>query len=131
MIRLAKTLPIPGTFFRAVVSAEFNSTTVPNGHFSTFGYEGKWRFDSLRMRLGFRSEGTLFSFEWNLFSFRVGFGGFPFGVIGREVSCFILSVTRSSGRTFVREKSVKIIAIYAIAIKERSRVRACLSPLEK
>ena len=86
MIRLAKTLPIPGTFFRAVVSAEFNSTTVPNGHFSTFGYEGKWRFDSLRMRLGFRSEGTLFSFEWNLFSFRVGFGGFPFGVIGRPRS---------------------------------------------
>ena len=32
MIRLAKTLPIPGTILRAVVSAEFNSTTVPCGH---------------------------------------------------------------------------------------------------
>lgn len=67
MIRLAKTLPIPGTFLRTVVSAEFSSTIVPRGHFSTLGYEGEWGFDSFRMRLDFHSEGILVSFEWDSF----------------------------------------------------------------
>ena len=37
MILRANVLPIPGTFFREVVSEEFNSTTVPTGYFSVFG----------------------------------------------------------------------------------------------
>ena len=78
MIRLAKTLPIPGTILRAVVSAEFNSTTVPCGHFSALGLEGKWGFDYLRMRLDFHSEGILVSFEWDSFSFRMEFEGVLF-----------------------------------------------------